>query len=335
MDPNYFLLCASPAPTAEDLAQFPELYLPDQFFNDVADDVTAIIADTQVAIPENEAEVVPQAVPVQGAVQSRNEELRVSEPSWRSNDGSYQEDITFAFNNITNSGQSGSTSNPLIPLIILDDPEPPQRQLLPGDPGPSSSQNYQQAGHLAGFEAVPHDQRLSGLPHQITLNSHVDVVLERFRTIPGGPARVLTFGHRDIQIARIFHEYRVNYRNGNQVFLGDQLNYWLQRAATPGSTTTSIATEFQQTNILSTEFMHRVDLASRAMSSTPYEGFPDLGPEVSRLPRYEGVAHFWIDNQQTTLRGRFRFMRANRRDPVQSWFHIQSMYRLMKSLVLT
>jgi hypothetical protein len=330
MDYN-FHFCANPAPTAEDLVQFPELaeardqYLHGQF----SYDITALLEDTQVTIPENAAEeVVPQPVPRQEAVQTYSEELRVSEPSWRSNDGSWPEDISFAINNVTNFRQSGSTSNP---LIILDDPGPSQRQLLPGDPGPSSSQNYQQAGSLAGFEALPPDQRLSGLPHPLILEwNTIEPATQRYNRIPGGNDRYMTFGQIEIPIARIIREYRVNYEHGIQTFLGSELNNWLQRAHTPGINTAILAAEFQQAYNLGRPFMQSV----QRESSLSFEGSLSLGPEVLNLPRYEGLAHFWGDNRHNTLRNRFSSF-FGQGSAVQSWFRIQGMYRLLKYLVLT
>ena len=329
-DPNN-VYCASSAPTAEDLIQIPDLNLiadqnlMDQFNNDIP----ALVQDTQAAIPENAAEeVVPQADPRQEAVQTHGE-LRFYEPSWRSNDGSWPEDVSFAINNVTNFRPPGSASNP---IIILNDPGPSQRQLLVGDPGPSSSRNYQQAGPLAGFEAPPPDQRLSGLPHHLTfLENLIELVPERYRRIPGGDARVMTFGHTGEQIGTILHQYRVNYRNGRQVFLGPELNSWLQRAAIPGLTTISLATEFEQAYHLGDTFIRRVNQAS----GPSFGGFTNLGPEFLNLPRYEGIAHFWEYNNPGTLRNRFTYMFNARSRLIQTWFHIDGMYRLLKSLVLT
>jgi hypothetical protein len=304
-----------------ELGQFQDQYLNDQF----SYDITALLRDTQVEIPENAAvEVVPQPVPRQEAAPSYNEGLRVFEPGWRSNDGSYPEDFSFAVNNVTNFGQAGSSSNP---LIILDDAGPSQRQLLVGDPGPSSSQNYQQAGTLAGFEALPPDQRLSGLPHPLNLLEETfEFVTERYNTLPEGDARFMAFGDIFTQFIRIADQYAI-YLNGMQVSLGDQLYHWLRIAANPGSSPALVATEFQRTYILPNEFMQRVDLSG---TRTPFEGFPAIGPEFFDLPRYEGVAYFWGRNQHSTLSGRFRELWALPNPlGVQSWFRTRSMCRLL------
>jgi hypothetical protein len=332
MDPNYFF-CANPAPTAEDLAEFPELaHAGDQYLNgQFSYDYSALFEDTQVTIPENAAEeVVPQPVPRQEAAQTYSEELRVSEPSWRSHDGSWPEDISLAINNVANLGQSGSASNP---LIILDDPEPSQRQLLPGDPGPSSSQNYQQAGHLAGFEALPPNQRLSGLPHPLILEwNNIEIATQRYNRnrYPEVYHRYMTFEEVEIPIARIIREYRVNYVLGIQTFLGSELDHWLQRAHTPGTNAAILAAEFQQAHSLGHLFMQTV----QRESSLSFDGSLNLGPEVLNLPRYEGLAHFWGDSRHNILRN--RLSHSFRHGSVaQSWFRIESMYRLLQYLVLT
>jgi hypothetical protein len=97
MDPNHF--CAHSTLTAEDLTEFPELY---QVAGESFLGLMAQFEGPQVAIPENEAvEVVQQAVPVQEVAQPHIEELGVFEPSWRSNDGSWPEDFSFAVNNVS------------------------------------------------------------------------------------------------------------------------------------------------------------------------------------------------------------------------------------------
>jgi hypothetical protein len=159
--------------------------------------------------------------------------------------------------------------------------------------------------------------------------AHVSLTTrEIYNMIPGGSGRFATFGNREMQIARIFQDYTQNYERGIQTPLGPQLDDWLRRAAIPGSSTASLANEFQQTFQLSAEFMQRVNLGLQM----PLEGFTSLGPDFFTLPRYGGIAHFWGDLDHSSIRARINRMFSS--DRGQTWFRVPCTCSLLKSLVL-
>jgi hypothetical protein len=215
----------------------------------------------------------------------------------------------------------------------LDLPDPfgnpanPEGAVL-DEAGPSNPNQYETAGSLDRLPERPPRPPLNDLPRDLDLNfPSYSRGLDNLRGLSN--LERASFGDPELAFQRVRAEYQQQYLQGVPTFGGAPLE-WEQAARSPeGLDPAYLAKKFQNDIGLPDDFMVYAKGYEDASAFGKISNYPEA---LERLPKYEGIAHAWQGYNSRLVRDTVP-MRNEVADAI-TWFNQESMYSLLKHLVL-